>query len=101
MDPVAFVIETMSRAKEARLCAPPRLWKDLLGYHQIGEGMINPKTGSSLDAIDTFSQFDNGSFPCTKADLVYGGLGSKFAVLERAIVVSSKATGGALMWTPV
>ena len=87
MDPVTYVIETMSRAKEARLCAPPRLWKDLLGYHQIGGGMISPKTGSSLDVIGTFSQFGNGSFPCTKADLVYGGLGSKFAVLERAMAV--------------
>ena len=75
MDPVAHVIETMGQAKEARLCAPPRLWKDLLGYHQIGEGMINPKTGSSFDVIDTFLRFDNGSFPCTKADMVYGGLG--------------------------
>jgi hypothetical protein len=42
---------------------PPRLWKDLLGYHKIGEGMMNPVTGSSLDGIDTFSRFDNASFP--------------------------------------
>ena len=87
MDPVSFIIETMRRAKEARLCAPPRLWKDLLGYHQIGEGMMNPKTGSSLDVITTFSQFDNESFPCMKSDQEYGGLGSTFAVLERAAAI--------------
>jgi len=71
--------------------------------------MINPKTGSSLDAIDTFFQFGNESFPCTKADLVYGGLGSKFAVLERAMAAESAFTvnadsadtTGGLVWTPV
>ena len=77
----------MGQAKAARLCAPPRLWKDLLGYHQIGEGMINPKSGSSFDIIDTFSRFDSESFPCTEEDLVYGGLGSKFAVLERTMAI--------------
>jgi hypothetical protein len=66
MDPVSYIIETMRRAKEARLCVPPRLWKDLLGYHKIGEGMMNPVTGSSLDVIDTFSRFDSASFPCEK-----------------------------------
>ena len=87
MDPVSFIIETMRRAKEARLCAPPRLWKDLPGYHQIGEGMMNPKAGSSLDVITTFSQFDNEPFPCMKTDQEYCGLGSTFAVLERAAAI--------------
>ena len=63
MDPVAHVIETMGQAKEARLCAPPRLWKGLLGYHQTGEGMINPKMGSSFDVIDTFSRSNSEPFP--------------------------------------
>ena len=87
MDPVSFIIETMNRANEARLCAPPRLWKDLLSYHQIGEGMLNPKTGSPLDVTATFSRFDNEPFPCMETDQEYGGLGSTFAVLERATAI--------------
>ena len=48
---------------------------------------MNPKTGSSLDAIATFSRFDNESFPCMETDQEYGGLGSTFAVLERAAAI--------------
>ena len=87
MDPMAHIIEVMGQAKATRFCAPPRLWKDLLGYHHIWEGMINPISGSSFDIIDTFSQFDSESFPCTEEGLVYGGLGSTFAVLERIVAI--------------
>jgi hypothetical protein len=35
--------------------------------------------------LDVFSQFNDASFPCTKADPIYGGLGSEFTILERAM----------------
>ena len=91
---MAHITVVIQQAQTARSCAPPpsRLWKDLLGYHGIGEGMTNPTNGLSIDIVDTFSQFDNNSFPCTAEDPTYGGLGSEFKILERAMAINHAMT---------
>jgi hypothetical protein len=87
LDPVSYVIATVRRARDARLCAPPRLWKDLPHFHGIREGITHPVSGLVIDFIDTFSRFHSASFPCAPDDSAYGGIGSTFAVLERGLAL--------------
>ena len=47
--------------------------------------VTNPVDNSTMDMLDVFSSFDDISFPCTLDDSTYGGMGSKFPVLERAM----------------
>ena len=72
MDPVAHVIETMGQAKEARLCAPPRLWKYLIGYHQIGDTAgpgADARTGASVVADYPGSRAGAGTYPASTTDV--------------------------------
>ena len=76
--------------------APPRLWHDLLAYHAIGVNITNPVGNSTMDILDVFSEFDDISFPCTTTDPTYGGMGSNFSILERAMAFDHALRSDAL-----
>ena len=49
-----------------------------------------------MDELDVFSRFDGASFPCTAPDPTYGGVGSKFTILERVMAFDHALTNDAL-----
>ena len=85
LHPVRHIIEVMRKARTVRACNPPRRWHDLLAYHAIGVNVTNPVDASTMDILDVFARFDDASFPCTLDDSTYGGMGSTFPILERAM----------------
>ena len=93
-DPIAFVIDVTQRARTARACGIPRLWKDLLHYHTLTANVIG-HGALTFDMLDVFSSFDVDSFPCTLPDPIYGGVGSKFVILERAMAFEHALTSEA------
>ena len=84
LNPITYINDVMQRARAARACSIPRLWKDLLTYHALSANITGHST-TAIDMLDIFSLFDVNSFPCTLPDPVYGGMGSTFVVLERAM----------------
>ena len=84
LNPITYVIDVMQRARAARACSIPRLWKDLLTYHALSTNIAG-HGATAIDMLNIFSLFDVNSFPCTLPDPVYGGMGSTFVVLERAM----------------
>ena len=91
LNPVTYAIDVMRRARAARACSIPRLWKDLLAYHALSANIAGHGT-PVIDILDVFSLFDVDSFPCTLPDPVYGGVGSKFVILERAMAFDHALT---------
>ena len=98
LNPVTHVIDVMRRARTARACSIPRLWKDLLAYHALSANVAGRGT-PVIDILDVFSQFDDDSFPCTLPDPIYGGIGSKFVILERAMAFDHALTSDAFPGT--
>ena len=49
LNPITYIIDVMQRARAARACSVPRLWKDLLTYHALSANIA----GHSTTAIDT------------------------------------------------
>ena len=98
LNPVTHVIGVMRQARTARACSVPRLWKDLLAYHALSANVAGHGV-PGIDILDVFSQFDDDSFPCTLPDPVYGGMGSKFVILERAMAFDHALTSEAFPGT--
>ena len=92
LDPISYIISVMQRAKPVRTRTPPHLWKDLLHRHDVKEGTTNPASGTVIDVIDIFLQFDADTFPCALRDTIYGGIGSTFVLLERAMALDHVLT---------
>ena len=98
LNPVTYVIDVMRRTHTVRACSVPRLWQDLLAYHALSANVAG-QGAPTVDILDVFSQFDDDSFPCTLPDPVYGGMGSKFVILERAMAFDHALTSEAFSGT--
>jgi len=72
------------------------LWHGLLAYHAVGVNVTNPVGNSTVGILDVFSEFDDISFPCTTPDPTYGGMGSNFSILERAMAFDHALRNDAL-----
>ena len=94
LNPITFIIDVTRRARMARACSIPRLWKDLLTYHALSANVVGHGP-LAFDMLDVFSSFDVDSFPCTLPDPVYEGIGSKFVILERAMAFEHALTSEA------
>ena len=96
LHPVTHITDVMRKARSIRACTPPRLWHDLLAYHAISVHVTNPVGNSTVDMLDVFSEFDDISFPCTESDPTYGGIGSNFSIIERAMAFDHALRNDAL-----
>ena len=95
LNPITFAIDVTRRARTARACSIPRLWKKgLLTYHALSANVVG-HGAPAFDILDVFSLFDVDSFPCTLPDPVYDGIGSKFVILERAMAFEHALTSEA------